>query len=450
MRHTPHLHRSTIAPSIILAALSAWVGLPVLSPPARAQGPVAVSAFVARNGALPSNPTLGGLAFSTYTGPLGFRLSGAMHLTQTGRVTEFDSPRLGVGAWSADADLVLAPLRSAGILKLATLGFSPYAFVGLGGHGLRLRELPDTNIATWSYGAGAHHSLIGGLGIEGEARYRQPLHKDRALPAGFAPAWEYRAGLSISFGGGSRHRRDTRFSTTAMTYRVERENATTEAERESAEDGAGAIRRDDLRDDRRDDARRETRDEERAGDADADDAGAANGSGTLISTRRVIDTADDFLGTRYLYGGTSPGTGFDCSGFVQYVFARQSVRLPRTSRQQARVGEKVPASVRSLRRGDLVLFAHDGVRVDHVAIYAGGNRIIHSSSSGRGVRYDDLSTERGKWFVSHMVAARRVANTRKDVADLLRVFDEAARGNAFSGDDELDPPDRAPAPRPRQ
>ena len=142
------------------------------------------------------------------------------------------------------------------------------------------------------------------------------------------------------------------------------------------------------------------------------------------SAARVVPTAERYLGTPYRYGGTSPITGFDCSGFVQYVFARNKVKLPRTSRQQARVGKAMPRRFTSLAPGDLVMFAERDEPISHVAIYAGRNRIIHASSSGGAVRYDDLETRRGKWFVDHMVAARRVTpDARGLMIDLVRLLD---------------------------
>ena len=139
---------------------------------------------------------------------------------------------------------------------------------------------------------------------------------------------------------------------------------------------------------------------------------------------RVIPTAERYLGTPYRYGGTSPVTGFDCSGFVQYVFARNAVHLPRTSRQQAKVGVALPRNWRSLSQGDLVMFAERGEPISHVAIYAGHNRIIHASASGGEVRYDDLGTRRGQWFVEHMVAARRVSpDAHGLMLDLAKLLD---------------------------
>jgi cell wall-associated NlpC family hydrolase len=153
----------------------------------------------------------------------------------------------------------------------------------------------------------------------------------------------------------------------------------------------------------------------------------------------VVPTAEQYIGVPYRYGGTSPRTGFDCSGFVQYVYGQQGVTLPRTSRQMAGVGASVEPSARALAIGDLMLFQQGG-RISHVAIYAGNGRFIHSSSSGHGVRYDNLETQRGKWFANHLVAARRVVG---DGRILVNAF---TSGTAISFD-RFDPPDSAPPPR---
>ena len=129
---------------------------------------------------------------------------------------------------------------------------------------------------------------------------------------------------------------------------------------------------------------------------------------TSASAARVLATADRYLGTRYRYGGKTPATGFDCSGFVQYVFARNGVDLPRTSRRQATAGHGLAARVDSLKPGDLMLFSSQGVRIDHVAIYVGDNRMLHSSAGAGKVVYDDLTTARGKWYLARHVASRRV------------------------------------------
>lgn len=121
----------------------------------------------------------------------------------------------------------------------------------------------------------------------------------------------------------------------------------------------------------------------------------------------VLRTADSYRGVKYVWGGNTPGEGFDCSGFTKYVFAKYHIGLPRTSREQARTGSPVAADFRSLRPGDLMFFAEPGESISHVAIYAGDGVIIHASSSLGHVGYTDLISG-GDWFVAYFVAARRV------------------------------------------
>lgn len=159
----------------------------------------------------------------------------------------------------------------------------------------------------------------------------------------------------------------------------------------------------------------------------------------------VLPTADRYLGVKYKWGGTSPTTGFDCSGYTQFVFAKHGVRLPRTSRAQAAAGERVTPDLGALRAGDLLMFADNGKPISHVAIYAGNRKIIHSSRSGGGVRYDDLTTKRGAWFRNHMVVARRVAppgQGNRIVRDLVREL----RASGVRVDFPLDLGDFAPKP----
>jgi hypothetical protein len=104
----------------------------------------------------------------------------------------------------------------------------------------------------------------------------------------------------------------------------------------------------------------------------------------------------------------------------------------------AMVGERLRPSLSSLRAGDLVMFAEEGAPISHVAIFAGGNRIIHSSASGGGVRYENLDSPRGRWFVRRLVAARRVIADGRNLVDALNELNFRPA--------ELDPPDHAPRP----
>ena len=101
-----------------------------------------------------------------------------------------------------------------------------------------------------------------------------------------------------------------------------------------------------------------------------------------ISRESILRTAKRFLGTPYLWGGTS-AKGFDCSGFVQTVFKLNNVNLPRDASQIAREGNEVDAgeAFQKLLPGDLLFFGSNANRISHVAIYLGDRLYIHSSNS---------------------------------------------------------------------
>jgi cell wall-associated NlpC family hydrolase len=108
--------------------------------------------------------------------------------------------------------------------------------------------------------------------------------------------------------------------------------------------------------------------------------------------RNIVDTARQYVGTPYRYGGESPG-GFDCSGYVRYVYRKNGIDLPRTAQEQFRDGRKVTR--RNIRPGDLVFFQTSPSVISHVGIYAGRNKFIHAPRPGKKVGYASISN--GYW-----------------------------------------------------
>jgi hypothetical protein len=140
---------------------------------------------------------------------------------------------------------------------------------------------------------------------------------------------------------------------------------------------------------------------------------------------RVADYARRFIGVRYVYGGSNPSSGFDCSGFVRYVYAHFGVSLAHSSYAQFAYGRTI--AQRALRPGDLVFF--DGI--GHVGIYVGHGRFIHAPHSNAAVQIETLSG----WYGSRFDGARRVvrpnanpgrrpsAASSRRVADGIRTHD---------------------------
>jgi uncharacterized protein YfaT (DUF1175 family) len=126
----------------------------------------------------------------------------------------------------------------------------------------------------------------------------------------------------------------------------------------------------------------------------------------VVDGYTVVETAKRYLGVRYLLGGTTP-RAFDCSGFIRYVFALHGLNLPRTAHEQAALG--IAPEQGELEPGDL-LFFYGGRGAQHIAMYIGGDSIIHASSSGHRVMLARLSgtgTHR-TWFGQRLIAVRRV------------------------------------------
>lgn len=103
----------------------------------------------------------------------------------------------------------------------------------------------------------------------------------------------------------------------------------------------------------------------------------------LTDRIKLVEYAMQFKGNPYVYGGTSLTKGTDCSGFTQSVFKYKGIRLPRTSRQQAQQGKKVP--FHKLQPGDLIFYRKNGI-INHVALYTGGGNVIHASNPKSGIK----------------------------------------------------------------
>jgi len=117
----------------------------------------------------------------------------------------------------------------------------------------------------------------------------------------------------------------------------------------------------------------------------------------------VLTQALAQLGIPYRWGGTTPDTGFDCSGLVKYVFQTAlGIELPRVSRDQARRGQ--PVDQQELTPGDLVFFSRRGKVINHVGIYLGDGRFVHAPRTGRDVTISNLN---GYWY-QRFLRARRV------------------------------------------
>ena len=111
-------------------------------------------------------------------------------------------------------------------------------------------------------------------------------------------------------------------------------------------------------------------------------------NGTSAKRKAVIEYAAQFLGTPYVYGGSTP-SGFDCSGFTSYVFANTVGSIPRVA--QAQFDATTRVSMSELKPGDLVFFGSSASSISHVGIYVGDGKFIHSPHTGDVVKYDSLS-----------------------------------------------------------
>lgn len=130
----------------------------------------------------------------------------------------------------------------------------------------------------------------------------------------------------------------------------------------------------------------------------------SNSTGSATGSQ-IVNEAKKYLGYRYVYGGASPSTGFDCSGFVYYVLKQFGYSPYRTPVDQYKQGTYVTKA--NLQPGDIVFFAGTGSSntISHVGIYVGGGQMIHSPNSRSTVSYADITS--GYW-ANHYYGARRM------------------------------------------
>lgn len=135
---------------------------------------------------------------------------------------------------------------------------------------------------------------------------------------------------------------------------------------------------------------------------------------TLTSNQstQLLEDAKYFKGGRYVWGGSTP-EGFDCSGYVQYLYKKHHIELPRTAWAQSKVGRDVHPD--DLKKGDLLFFLTDRKRnipITHVGIYLGGGEFIHAASRKKGIIISPLT--HGS-YAKTFVKAKRVIEDHDDI-----------------------------------
>ena len=122
-----------------------------------------------------------------------------------------------------------------------------------------------------------------------------------------------------------------------------------------------------------------------------------------VAPTAIVSTAMKLRGTPYLNGGSEPSRGFDCSGFVQWVFAQNGIRMPREVRDQYTAGGKI--DVRDVRPGDLLFFETVSRGASHVGVAIGGDQFIHAPSSNGVVRVERFTSS---YWWKRFIGARRI------------------------------------------
>jgi cell wall-associated NlpC family hydrolase len=158
-------------------------------------------------------------------------------------------------------------------------------------------------------------------------------------------------------------------------------------------------------------------------------AGAGDANFASPKAHEAFEAAKKELGTPYQWGGSSPQTGFDCSGLMQWAYHQAGVNLPRVADEQFNVG--TPVSIGNLREGDLVFFRIGGGDVDHVGMYVGNNQFLEAPRTGEDVQYANLNDP---YWKSQFAGARRIVPLAPDGGGgAQNVSPSSAAGAAQSG-----------------
>jgi len=124
-----------------------------------------------------------------------------------------------------------------------------------------------------------------------------------------------------------------------------------------------------------------------------------------VDKQKLLEDAKYFKGGKYVWGGTTP-QGFDCSGYVQYLYKKHNINLPRTAWQQSKKGQSIEKH--ELQKGDLLFFLTDkkrGIPITHVGIYIGNGNFIHAASKDKGIIISSIT--HGS-YAKTFISARRV------------------------------------------
>ncbi|MBN2825391.1 MAG: C40 family peptidase [Campylobacterales bacterium] len=134
---------------------------------------------------------------------------------------------------------------------------------------------------------------------------------------------------------------------------------------------------------------------------------------SAVDKAKLLEDAKYFKGGKYVWGGTNP-EGFDCSGYVQYLYKKQNIDLPRTAYSQSKLGTTV--AFNRLQKGDLVFFLTDksrGIPITHVGIYIGEGKFIHAADKTRGVIVSPIMYGS---YRKNFVTAKRLVQFKTEVS----------------------------------